>query len=1110
MDRPNIKTTQNVVPMLYGYTTPEIKRHDGWTKIGYTERNVEERIREQVNTADVEWKLAWKGAAIYDDGSAEFFTDKDFHKYLRKLGFEQEKDKNNEWFKINGNESRDKFYEFRQNRGLLKPDESAMPYRLRKEQEEAVEKTLAYINEGNGDKFLWNAKPRFGKTLAVYDLCKRLKAETVLVVTNRPAIANSWYSDYVQFLGKESGYTFVSSTESLKGKKFVFTREEYLKLILSLDAEDSRNIIQFVSLQDLKGSKYFTSKKGGTDKLKEIKDMKWDLLVIDEAHEGVDTFKTEVAFENIDRKFTLHLSGTPFKAIANMTFPDGAIFNWTYADEQKAKRDWEVSQEEENPYEVLPKLNMYTYQMSEIISDEIKKGIELDGEVEEYAFDLNEFFAVDGRGIFKYEESVDKFLDALTKLPKYPFSTDELRDEIKHSFWLLDRVDSVKALARKLKAHDIFKDYEVIVAAGDGKLDDFDETEKSYDKVVEAIKNYEKTITLSVGQLTTGVTIPEWTAVLMLSNVKSPALYMQAAFRSQNPCLFQNGAKFKRKENAYVFDFDPARTLTIFEEFANDLSTDTSQGRGNLEKRKENIRELLNFFPVIGEDENGKLIELDAEKVLTVPRKIRSVEVVRRGFMSNFLFQNIGNIFSAPTIVKDILEKLEAVKDNKKLDVLDKNTKDDLYINDDGEVEVSDEIIVSKSEEIFGDKIFADSEEVKTQINSLTTSAENKSSDTKIDKFKEDVSDIIIKGTIEEYDKSNENTLKAREKERLEKKLKEEFSKEFDKEQELHKIKVNNIEYERDEKLKDSGIAKETRDEIQGIYEEKINAELNDWHSKVGEIVKNFEESTKSETIRHVEESKAKQEKKDIEEGIRDHLRGFARTIPAFLMAYGDLGVSLENFEKIMPEDVFKEVTSITVDEFKLLRDGGPYIDEETNEEKHYEGNLFDPVVFNDSIKEFMRLKDKLANYFDEKNKEDIFDYIPQQKTNQVFTPKRIVKMMVDMLEKENPGCYDNPNKTFIDLYMKSGLYIAEIVKRLYNSEKIKKIYPDDNERLRHIFEKQVYGLAPTEIIYRIVLSYVLGFSKEISIEKHNLKKLDALPYAKDSTLEEKLDELFN
>ena len=926
----------------------------------------------------------------------------------------------------------------------------------------------------------------------------------------RPAIANSWYSDYVQFLGKESGYTFVSSTESLKDKEFVCSRKDYLDAIKRLDPEDSRNIIQFVSLQDLKGSKYFTSKKGGTDKLKEIKDMKWDLLVIDEAHEGVDTFKTEVAFENIDRKFTLHLSGTPFKAIANMTFSDEAIFNWTYADEQKAKRNWDISQEEENPYEVLPKLNMYTYQMSEIISDEIKKGIELDGEVEEYAFDLNEFFAVDGNGAFKYNKSVDKFLDALTKQEKYPFSTAELRDEIKHSFWLLDRVDSVKALARKLKAHDIFKDYEIIVAAGDGKLDDFDETEKSYDKVVEAIKNHEKTITLSVGQLTTGVTIPEWTAVLMLSNVKSPALYMQAAFRSQNPCLFQNGAKFKRKENAYVFDFDPARTLTIFEEFANDLSADTSQGRGDLEKRKENIRELLNFFPVIGEDENGKLIELDAEKVLTVPRKIRSVEVVRRGFMSNFLFQNIRNVFSAPIAVKGILEKLEIVKDNKKLNVLDNNTKEELYINDDGEVEISEDIVVSKSEEIFGNKIFADSEEVKTQIVSLTTGTENKSSDTKIDKFKEDVSNIIIKGTIEEYDKSNETTLKVREKERLERKLKDEFNKDFDKEHELHKIKVNNIEYEKDEKLKDCGEDKEIREVIYEEYEEKINAELNDWQSKVGTLVKNFEENTKAETIRHFEESKAKQEKKDIEKGIKDHLRGFARTIPAFLMAYGDEGVSLANFEKIMPEDVFKEVTNITVDEFKFLRDGGPYIDEETKEEKHYEGNLFDPVVFNDSIKEFMRLKDKLANYFDEKNKEDIFDYIPIQKNNQVFTPKKIVKMMVDMLEKENPGCYDNPNKTFIDLYMKSGLYIAEIVKRLYNSEKIKKIYPDDKERLRHIFEKQVYGLAPTEIIYRIVLSYVLGFSKEISIEKHNLKKLDALPYAKDGTLEEKLDELFN
>lgn len=170
-------------------------------------------------------------------------------------------------------------------------------------------------------------------------------------------------------------------------------------------------------------------------------------------------------------------------------------------------------------------------------------------------------------------------------------------------------------------------------------------------------------VTLSVGQLTTGITVPEWTAVFMLSNVKSPALYMQAAFRAQNPCLFKVGSELYRKENAYVFDFDPARTLDIFEQFANDLSADTSRGGGDSDTRKKHIRELLNFFPVYGEDDDGEMIALDAEKVLSIPRKIHALEVVRRGFMSNFLFQNISNIFSAPQEVVDIIKQFEAVKE---------------------------------------------------------------------------------------------------------------------------------------------------------------------------------------------------------------------------------------------------------------------------------------------------------------------------------------------------------------------------------------------------------------------------------------------------------------
>lgn len=185
-------------------------------------------------------------------------------------------------------------------------------------------------------------------------------------------------------------------------------------------------------------------------------------------------------------------------------------------------------------------------------------------------------------------------------------------------------------------------------------------------RVREAIKYYDKTITLSVGQLTTGITVPEWTAVLMLANMKSPSLYMQAAFRAQNPCLFSNAGKHFRKKNAYVFDFDPARTLDIFEQFANDLSPTTSGGGGDDETRKKHVRELLNFFPVYGEDENGVMIELDAEKVLSIPRKIKAVEVVNRGFMSNFLFANISNIFRAPQAIRDALNKLNSYKEGKK------------------------------------------------------------------------------------------------------------------------------------------------------------------------------------------------------------------------------------------------------------------------------------------------------------------------------------------------------------------------------------------------------------------------------------------------------------
>nr|WP_296266145.1 DEAD/DEAH box helicase family protein [uncultured Merdimonas sp.] len=1104
MQKPNINTAKNVTPMIYAYTTPEITRHNGWTKIGYTEQDVETWIKQQTHTADVKWNLEWKGNALFDDGSGERFTDKEFHAYLRKSGVEQEAGKNNEWFHITGQESKLKFYDFRANHGILQQLSTVIPYQLRKEQKEAVEQTIAYESDNPNGEFLWNAKPRFGKTLSVYDFCKKSGAKTVLIVTNRPAIANSWYSDYMKFLGTESGYYFVSEVDALKGKPGVLTRAEFSHIASHANEDDIVDCIEFVSLQDMKGSKYFSTR--GFDKLREVAEMKWDVLVIDEAHEGVDTYKTDVAFDRIQRKFTLHLSGTPFKALANNKFADNAIYNWTYADEQKAKVDWDVSSEEENPYESLPKLNLFTYQMSEIVKDELQQGIEINGETEEYAFDLNEFFSTNN-GKFKYDSSVDKFLDALTLQEKYPFSTSELRAELKHTFWLLDRVDSAKAMAAKLKNHPVFKDYEVILAAGDGKLDDDEETKKSYDKVVEAIQNHDKTITLSVGQLTTGITIPEWTAVLMLSNVKSPALYMQAAFRAQNPCMFKNGSSYARKENAYVFDFDPARTLTIFEEFANDLSADTSAGRGDLETRKEHIRELLNFFPVIGEDENGELIELDAEKVLTIPRKIRSVEVVRRGFMSNFLFQNISNVFGAPQAVMDILSNMEPVEEPKGKVNFSEEVKEELSLNDEGEVEVPEDIIIGVTKDVFGDKIFAPTEDVSTAVSKIVDTPDKAPS--ALEKLKKTTHDNMTANIIREAKDSYGSEMKPADKRKLESKINGAADRLIDTSYMNFTIDKNTIEQQRADALQSRHETGRSTAEINQEFDKKIEKATEQFHETLTSGFQELVEESKKDVVKTVETNKREREKSEIEEGIRDHLRGFSRTIPSFLMAYGDDNVTLATFDTIIPDNVFKEVTSITLEQFRFLRDGGSYTDKETGEEKQFEGQLFDPVVFDDSVKEFLALKKKLADYFDEKSVEDIFDYIPPQKTNQIFTPKIMVKKMVDMLEKENPGCFDLPDKTFIDLYMKSGLYIAEIVKRLYQSEEMKRLYPDKDERLKHIFEKQVYGLAPTEIIYKIATSYILGFDEDVKITKHNFRQVDALPYAKEGTLQQKLDEIY-
>ena len=354
-----VKSYKSVVPMIYAYTTPGVPAHDGWTKIGYTIRDVDKRIREQTHTANIAYQLEWKKEARYTDGSEGYFDDNDFHDFLTQHGVEREK--RTEWFRIDPKKALQYFYQFAGkdlDDGYANVPQGST-YTLRKEQQEAVAQTLAYYQAGTYPReFLWNAKPRFGKTLTAYDLARQMKATRVLIVTNRPSIANSWLDDFQKFIGWQTGWKFISESDSLKGKKGYISRQQYMEELDEMKKDEIKGEVAFESLQGLKGSIYFG---GQYDKLDWIQKQKWDLLIIDEAHEGVDTYKTDVAFDKIQRKFTLHLSGTPFKAIASNKFRADQIFNWSYEDEQEAKANWDENTQGSNPYGKLPRLNLYTY-----------------------------------------------------------------------------------------------------------------------------------------------------------------------------------------------------------------------------------------------------------------------------------------------------------------------------------------------------------------------------------------------------------------------------------------------------------------------------------------------------------------------------------------------------------------------------------------------------------------------------------------------------------------------------------------------------------------------------------------------------------------------------
>ena len=1067
-----IRTTKVVYPQVYAYRLigNGVDKYDGSQKIGYTERHdVEDRINEQTNTAAIRLnhQTLWHAPAFYDNSKSSF-TDKDFHKYLDKSGIERRPELGTEWFYFDGTPERSKelFDSFRRD-GMagLQNQNGKTPYHLRPEQEAAVQQTLVYFqtHSDNDDTdeqptFLWNAKPRFGKTLAAYDLAKRLDAKRVLIVTNRPAIANSWYDDFAKFI---DGYYFISTADSLKSRP-TLTREQYNDIL-----DNDKRQITFLSLQDLKGSKYFG---GNHEKLSWVHDLDWDLLIIDEAHEGVDTDRTDAAFDIIKRKYALYLSGTPFKALANAKFPADAIYNWTYLDEQKAKADELASGQDNGDHVNLPDLKLYTYRISEMAAADINEGIDIDGENYDYSFDLNEFFATNSKHEFVHEADVKAFLHNLTTNEKYPFSTPQLRNELKHTFWYVgNRVDSVKALAKLLNEDPVFKDYEIVIAAGDGKSfeeesDDYKANEKSFDRVQKAIVTHDKTITLSCGQLTTGVTIKQWSAVLMLTDITSPAIYMQAAFRAQNPYAWTETVDgqtiIHRKKSAYLFDFSPTRVLRIYDSFANALSPTAAVGEITEAERRDNIRELLNFFPVISEDRHGRMVELDAGQVLTFPNALAAAEVVKARFMSNLLFNSsIKNVFNLPKQAEDILNKMD-VETNKRV----ADSKADLNLDRGRELQANTTKRINENQGvILGEKIYGNNIDRAVDLFEQSIVAEPTKA---------------ITGLATEVERHTEPVIA---------KLSETYH--------LTKAEVEEQRQQIKEKQK-------------LIIDEYVSKDIQDRNPE--QLKQDLRDSIETDLVHHEvekqEQQKVETERKSKEEQVKEHLRAFTRTIPMCIMAnHTGQTITIDNFDDVITDEDFEDLTNITKEEFAQLRDGFDY-DDENGVRRHF-GGVFDKYCFNAAIAEFVEKKNQLGKYW-LNDQHDIFEWIPNQKNNQIFTPKRVVAMMIDDLEHERPDLFASTTSRFIDLYMKSGLYVTEIAKRLFRYTR--HFYNSDDECIKHILENQVYGLAPTNILYNITLSTIFSGTDELNIKTDNIKQYDLLADAKDGTARQAVMALFN
>lgn len=633
------------------------KAHEGLLKIGeatcHTDKNPDElvpncnvlnvaakkRINQYTTTAGIVYELLYTELArhyVTKNGQRklEAFSDHDVHKVLERTGIKRHyfdaQNKANEWFKVDLETAKKAINAVKEGRSSLlssEVSEGKSPIIFRPEQADAIRKTIKQFKTGN--QMLWNAKMRFGKTLTALQVAKECEFKHVLILTHRPVVSDGWYDDFEKIF-YDTDYVFGSKKKG----------EDINNLI---DAD--KKFVYFASLQDLRGSE---AVGGKFDKNDEIFLTEWDFVVIDEAHEGTLTKRGQAVINTInelsDSPKILRLSGTPFNLLDK--FKDEEIYTWDYVMEQREKADWYKKHfGDPNPYAELPELQIFTYNLDKLIPGFI--------DVEDGAFNFREFFRTwtgnvqkdfkpipEGAqvGEFVHKASVKRFLDLLCRADSksnYPFSTQEYREYFRHSLWMVPGVKEARALSAMLNSHSVFSSgaFKIVNVAGDGDEEiDSRDALKAVRKAFGDNPDETYTITLSCGRLTTGVTVPEWTAVFMLSGTfsTSASSYLQTIFRVQSPANI-NG---KVKERCCVFDFAPDRTLKMVAE-AGKLSTKT----GKTSNDRKIMGEFLNFCPVISVD-GSSMQPYNVDRLLQQLKKAYTDRVVRNGFDDKHIYND--------------------------------------------------------------------------------------------------------------------------------------------------------------------------------------------------------------------------------------------------------------------------------------------------------------------------------------------------------------------------------------------------------------------------------------------------------------------------------------